>query len=122
MKIYSWLSLALMVWLAACSKPLPELKGVNIESWKADKYGCAGNREPFIETVRTQKNSLLALSEMQIVDILGKPDRTELSKRNQKYYYYYFQPGKDCQSPVLNPLRLSIRFNAVGLANEITVD
>src|SRR6187402_2412647 len=72
MKVYSWLSLILIVWLAACSKPLPELKGVDIESWKADKYGCAGKREPFIETVRTQKNSLLALSEMQVVDILGK--------------------------------------------------
>jgi len=122
MKDYSWLSLLLIVVLAACSKPLPELKGVDFESWKTDRYGCAGKREPFIETVRTQKNSLLGLSEMELVTILGNPDRTELYKRNQKFYYYYFQPGKDCKTALPNPLRLSVRFNAVGLAKEVTID
>ena len=121
---YNWYSVffVLLLLTSSCGKSLPELKGVDLESWKTDKYGCAGKRAPFIENMRQQKSDLLSLSEMQIVEILGSPDRNELYKRNQKFYYYYLQPTEDCPTPTTNPIRLSIRFNAMGLAKEVTLD
>lgn len=123
MKNCSWLSvLCLVFFLSSCGKSVPELKDIDIKIWKADPHGCTGKREAFVDAVRHQKNDLLGLSEMQIVEVLGNPDRNELYKRNQKFYYYYLQPDKDCAAPKVNPLRLSIRFNAMGLAKEVLVD
>lgn len=106
----------------SCSKPLPELKGIETEVWLADKNGCKGNRATSIETLKTQKNDLLGLSEMEVVQVLGKPDRNELYKRNQKFYYYYLQPAPECEQHLDSALRLAIRFNAMGLAKEISVE
>lgn len=72
------------------------------------------------DALLSQKEKLLSLSELEIVDVLGKPDQQELYKRNQKFYYYFIKPSEDCNLPSpANSLRLVIRFNAVGLAKEI---
>jgi outer membrane protein assembly factor BamE (lipoprotein component of BamABCDE complex) len=60
---------------------------------------------------------------MQIVELLGRPDRNELYKRNQKFYYFNLKPAPDC--PNYNPednARLAIRFNAMGLAKEVMIE
>jgi len=88
--------------------------------WKNDKNGCAGKRTTMADALLSQKEKLLSLSELEIVDVLGKPDQQELYKRNQKFYYYFIKPSGDCDRPSpANSLRLVIRFNAVGLAKEI---
>ena len=97
---------------------------MDMVTWKADRNGCAKGREATIDKLKEQKEKLLALSELDIVEVLGKPDRNELSKRNQKIYYYYLEPATDCLqgSDDLKPARLAIRFNAMGLAKEIRVE
>ena len=71
----------------------------------------------------SQKDKLLALSELDIVDLLGKPDEQELYKRNQKFYYYFIEPSPECSLPSEGAsLRLVIRFNAMGLAKEIVTE
>lgn len=118
-----WSSLlGLVFFLVGCGKSLPELKGIDTAEWKSDTHGCLGKRTSYVEAMRSQKNTLLGLSEIQVVEMLGNPDRNELYKRNQKFYYYYLQPDRDCPTPQVNPLRLSIRFNAMGLAKEVLVD
>lgn len=69
-----------------------------------------------------QKAELLALSELDIVELLGRPDQNELYTRNQKFYFYFLTPSSSCDTPAEKPQRLMIRFNAVGLAQEILVD
>lgn len=60
---------------------------------------------------------------MQIVELLGRPDRNELYKRNQKFYYYYLTPAPECANYNANSsTRLAIRFNAMGLAKEIMIE
>ncbi|MBL7856523.1 MAG: hypothetical protein JNM57_02450 [Cyclobacteriaceae bacterium] len=108
--------------LSACGKSLPELDGVDKQAWINDKNACNGTRTAMLDTLRFQKEKLLALSEIQVVELLGRPDQNELSKRNQKFYYYFIQPAKDCSTPKPEALRLVIRFNAIGLAKEITVE
>ncbi len=76
------------------------------------------------ESIVAQREKLLALKELQIVDLLGKPDQNELSKRNQKFYYYFLQPAKECNTgdSTITPKRLAIRFNAMGLAKEVRIE
>ena len=84
-----------------------------------------GKRSSMQESIVAQRDKLLALKELQIVDLLGKPDQNELSKRNQKFYYYFLQPAKECHvgdSTFAAPKRLAIRFNAMGLAKEVRVE
>lgn len=74
--------------------------------------------------LQSQSEKLLALSEQEIIDLLGKPDENELFKRNQKFYYYFLEPSKACNltSRESDPERLVIRFNAIGLAKEVSVE
>ncbi len=106
--------------LSSCGRSLPDIEGIDITAWKNDKNGCAGERAKKKDTLLSQKDKFLALSELDIVDLLGKPDEQELYKRNQKFYYYFLKPSGDCNvTSQEQSLRLVIRFNAMGLANEI---
>ena len=74
--------------------------------------------------LRSQSQKLLALSEQEIISLLGKPDENELFKRNQKFYYYFLEPSNACNltSTENDPEKLVIRFNAIGLAKEVSVE
>lgn len=116
------LSLVLLITAFGCGKSLPEIKNLDLEAWKNDKNACGNYRSENIETLRTQKESLLALKESQIIELLGRPDRNELYKRNQKFFHYNLEAGPDCSHPKENASRMIIRFNAMGLAKEIAID
>jgi hypothetical protein len=89
-----WLSLIFTpLLLLSCGKSLPELSGIDEKTWKDDKNACAGKRTVMMESVRSEKDKLLALDEMQIVRLLGKPDRNKLFTRNQKFYEYFLEPA-----------------------------
>lgn len=114
---YAWLSL--LLW--ACNKPLPVLDNVDAARWKDDRNGCRGHRREMIEPIRLQKDKLLALKEMQIVELLGRPDANELYERNQKFYSYSITPSGSCLSADSMQVTLEIRFNAMGVSKEILV-
>ena len=69
----------------------------------------------------SQKDKILSLDEMDVTSLLGKPDQTELYKRSEKFYKYYFSDGPACgtDSPAKT---MTIRFNAMGLAKEVVVE
>jgi hypothetical protein len=122
---FKWLNLVLLsLVVLSCGKPLPELEGIDHQRWIDDRNACQNKRSEMTDAITKEKNKLLALDQMQIVDLLGKPDQNELSKRNQKFFYYFIQPSKDCSSAntTENPLRLIIRFNAMGLAKEVAIE
>jgi hypothetical protein len=123
---YKWLSVITLIGCLAvsCGKDLPELEGLNKQEWNNDKNGCLNKRSGMAEAIRSQTEKLLALNEMQIVNLLGKPDENELYKRNQKFYYYYLKPARVCgeQMQDLKDSRLVIRFNAMGFAKEVAIE
>jgi len=121
MQRLSWLSLLFLV-LISCGKALPTFDGLDLNKWKEDKNGCIGDRSQSIEALQQQKDKLKSLSQMDVVNLLGRPDRNELYKRNQKFFYYFLEPGVVCGIEKENPKRLSIRFNAVGLAKEVIIE
>lgn len=119
-----WVStLILLFVLSGCGKELPKLEGFDLEQWRKDKNACGTYRADNLSSIQSQKEKLLALKEMQIVELLGRPDRNELYKRNQKFYYYYLKPAPGCSTyNADSTTRLAIRFNAMGLAKEIMIE
>ncbi|HCZ35809.1 MAG TPA: hypothetical protein DHV26_07760 [Cytophagales bacterium] len=115
-----WLFLSVV--LIACGKPMPDLSPLDLVQWKEDKNGCLRLREQNISHLINQLEELKGLSEKDIIELLGRPDRNELYKRNQKFYYYDVDPGKACADSKPENQQLVLRFNAMGLAKEVTVE
>jgi outer membrane protein assembly factor BamE (lipoprotein component of BamABCDE complex) len=119
-----WLSaIALFLILSGCGRELPKLEGFDLEQWQKDKNACGTYRTENLAIIQSQKEKLLALKEMQVVELLGRPDRNELYKRNQKFYYYYLRSAPECSTHNADSTaRLAIRFNAMGLAKEVMIE
>lgn len=123
MSRFKWLNLVLPgLILLSCGKSLPELEALDATVWKNDTNGCNAKRMVMADALIQEKNKLLALDELAIVSLLGRPDRNELYKRNQKFYYYFLEPSEECPTPNKDARKLVIRFNAMGLAKEILVE
>jgi len=116
------LFILLALLIAGCGKRLPVLDGLDLNAWRNDKNGCGHVREQGEASLRTQLEKLKILDESQIVSLLGHPDRTELYKRNQKFYTYYLTPSPRCNPAQENPKKLIIRFNGMRVAKEVTVE
>lgn len=119
LKLYLILSLFV---LTACGTPIPDLKNIDLDAWKHDRGACTGARKEMLEAIEDQKESLLKLDELDIVKLLGKPDENELLKRNQKIYRFFLTPSASCANHQNEPLKLVIRFNAMGLAKDVTIE
>jgi hypothetical protein len=111
-----------IVSITSCGKTLPELENIDQSAWEKDKNACGEYRRNNMEAIQNQKEKLLALKESQIIKLLGRPDRNELYKRNQKFFYYYLMPSPDCPNASAESKRLTIRFNAMGLAKEVAIE
>ena len=106
----------------ACGKPLPTLDGIDLKQWKDDKNGCNHYREKTTDLLNSQFDKLKALDENQIAELLGKPDQTELYRRNQKFYTYFLEPSVKCDSTNEGGKKLVIRFNATRVASEVEIE
>ncbi|CAN5359108.1 hypothetical protein BH23BAC1_BH23BAC1_50960 [soil metagenome] len=113
----------IIIYISGCRERI-SIEGFNEAIWKSDLMGCNGARENLISILSQEKDELMGLSENRILQFLGKPDFQELYERNQKFYYYYFIPGPQCQTgnPGTNEGTLQIRFTALGFANEIVIN
>ena len=117
------LSISLLMIFLSCDKPLPSLQGVDLQQWGLDKNACKGVRTTMRESIDREKEKLLSLTQMQVVELLGRPDRNELSTRNQKFFYYFVDPGPACGNQADSAAKkLAIRFNAMGLAKEVAIE
>jgi hypothetical protein len=120
---FKWLKISLVAVVVSCGKELPELRDFDKASFVQDRNGCLNRRRSMVHALQREKDKLLALDEMQIVAVLGKPDSKELLSRNQKFYQYNLHPASQCADRTDTvSLKLIIRFNAVGLAKEVSVE
>jgi hypothetical protein len=115
-------SIILFLVLISCSKPVEELTGIDWETWKGDRNGCQMKRFEYLVPLKDQVDRLKRRSEMDIVQLLGRPDETELYKRNQKFYTYFLAGSPACNNGDTVASKLVIRFNAMGLAKEVVLE
>ncbi|MEL7001491.1 MAG: hypothetical protein AAFN93_02020 [Bacteroidota bacterium] len=116
------IALFIVCGLFSCGKTV-ELTGFDTNTWKEDPNGCKGDRLQMVNALKENTDKLKGLSQAEIAKLLGKPDRNELYKRNQKFFEYQIAPDPSCNGQNSGPINyyLSIRFNATGLAKELLV-
>lgn len=113
--------LFILLSVVSCSKPLPQLEGIDREVWIEDRNACGGKRSLMEVALGKEMEKLKGLSELDVVGLLGKPDEHELYKRNQKFYSYYLTAGPGCPDQAELPRMLVIRFNAMGYAQLVSI-
>ena len=101
---------------------LTSIDDFDTESWISDQNGCKGERLKQYKVLLGHQEDLLGLNNKQMIKLLGMPERNELYQRNQKFFIYYITPATICRSEYQGEkLFLLVRFNAVGLSQEIFV-
>ncbi|MTI22725.1 hypothetical protein E1176_16960 [Fulvivirga sp. RKSG066] len=105
----------------SCGSEVKDLENFDEETWQSDPNGCDGLRSAMVENLYDVKDELKGLNQNDITALIGKPDRHELYKRSQKFFYYQISPHSSCESGDDENIYLSIRFNATGLAKEVQI-
>lgn len=121
-KIFSIFLSLIFLTLFACSEKLNTGK-MNIENWKADRYGCKGLRIQDLEELQKIKNSFLGANNQSIIMTFGRPDRVELMDKSQSFFFYFLEPSNGCESVKTEkePLRVLFRMNAVNKVSEVNI-
>jgi hypothetical protein len=121
-KILSFGYLFLFVALFSCSQKL-DTGTINIENWKADRYGCNGLRIQDLDELQQIKNNFLGANNQSIIMTFGRPDRVELMDKSQSFFFYFLEPSKGCESVQTEkePLRVLFRMNAVNKVSEVNI-
>lgn len=117
------LPILIFIIAAGCGGKDIRIEDFDQQKWKEDQFGCKSDRIDLSKTLLDKKEELLGRSNGEIIEFLGKPDKTELYRRNQKFFHYYLTPGAECSATIQSggPAIISLRFNATGLVNEITL-
>lgn len=105
---------------SGCTKKI-DVGDFDTEKWISDRQACAGERAEMIDDILKNKENLLGLYQKSIIKVLGKPEGEELYERSQTYWWYYIDPALECDNAIEDPRKLTIRFTALGIANEIDI-
>ena len=108
--------------LCSCSRGAT-IRGFDGALWRTDQNGCAGKRLALLKDLEPNLEQLKGLKNQEVIKVLGKPDRNELYKRNQKFFIYHVSASEDCtnHNRGTSTIYLSIRFNALGLSSEAVI-
>ena len=117
MSIHNILFFALLVFLSCGQEPI--LDGFDSRAWQADADGCNRQRIALADEIVNRKTELVGLSQNDLIEVFGKPNRHELYSRNKKAFVYFIDGGPDCEDQKEFPNKLVIRFNGIGRVKEI---
>jgi hypothetical protein len=100
-----------------------QLKDFNKSKWQKDKKGCSGKRLELVKVLLDNKTRLKGMDDDDLLDLLGKPEKTVYYGRGRKDYSYYVSPGGQCadKTDVKPGSRLLVEFDALGYVNIITL-
>jgi hypothetical protein len=109
-----------LIFTVGCTKKI-DVGDFDSEKWIADRQGCNGDRIEMIDDVIKIRENLLGLYQKSILKVLGKPEGEELYERSQTYWWYYLDPSGECDNSIDNPRKLTIRYTALGIANQVDI-
>ena len=110
--------------LTGCGHALPKLPGFDAATWRADPYACRNLRSQALSILVLNKEKLYEARADDVTALLGKPDEEELRAGTEKVYYYYLEPGTQCQGRHARSgaACLSLRFGPLGTVTEVLTD
>ncbi len=122
LKIFKLFIPVFFVALVSCSAKL-DTGNINMENWKADRYGCKGLRIQDLDEIQKIKNTFLGADNQAIIRTFGRPDRVELVDKSQSFFFYFLEPSNGCESVEIEkePLRVLFRMNAVSKVSEVNI-
>ncbi len=117
-------ALVISALLAGCGHALPQLPGFDAAAWRADPYACRGLRRAALPALAQSKERLYEARADDVTALLGPPDEEELRANTEKVYYYYLEPGTQCNARHLRSgaACLSLRFGPLGTVTEVLTD
>ncbi|MBL3658240.1 hypothetical protein [Fulvivirga sediminis] len=111
----------ILIALAACNSKQINIPGFDENLWQQDTNGCQKIRAEMTDSLEQHRDLLKGLSQDEMISLLGKPDKNELYKRNQKFFIYEIIDPEHCTAASKQHIYLSIRFNATGMAKEVQI-
>ncbi|GAA3961675.1 hypothetical protein [Hymenobacter antarcticus] len=110
--------------LAGCGHALPNLPGFDAAAWRADPYACRDQRRAAVPVLARNRERLYDARADDVTALLGPPDEEELRANTEKVYYYYLEPGTQCQGRHARSgaACISLRFGALGTVTEVLTD
>ena len=122
--LYFLLCLGCIALFSSCRKEAVQIENFSAQAWANDAQGCQGQRLGQVPTLQSSFEQLKGLNQQAVVALLGQPDKHELYRRNQKFFFYFVGPGKHCPDSAQAPVQaaqIRIRFDAIGRLNELVV-
>ncbi|MBF9238854.1 hypothetical protein I2I05_15735 [Hymenobacter sp. BT683] len=110
--------------LNGCGHALPEVPGFDATTWRSDPYACRNLRRTAVPALVRAKEQLYEARANDVTALLGPPDEEELRAGTEKVYYYYLEPGTQCEARHARSgaACLSIRFGPIGTVTEVLAD
>ncbi|MDJ1479622.1 hypothetical protein QNI16_03940 [Cytophagaceae bacterium YF14B1] len=115
---FSYVSILTLFFLS-CSADQNQFKEFDSIAWKKDYKACSGQRLAMKKDFEQIKSKLKGLDQMEIIDVLGKPDFQRLEDRHMKSYLYFLEPASTCTTGKADAKTIVVRFNSVDRAFEI---
>ena len=110
--------------LTGCGHALPSVPGCDAAAWRADPYACHNQRRAAVPALLRAKEQLYEARANDVTALLGQPDEEELRANTEKVYYYYLEPGTQCNAGHARSAapRISMRFGPLGTVTEVLAD
>ena len=110
--------------LPGCGHSLPQLPGFDATAWRADPYACHNQRRAAVPALARSREHLYEARANDVTALLGQPDEEELRAGTEKVYYYYLEPGTQCEGRHARSgaACISLRFGPLGTITEVLID
>jgi hypothetical protein len=118
--LLSFLLLSILL-LPACGHSLPDFPDFDAATWRRDGYACKNQRARLLTALDKHRDELYGARTGAIDNLLGHPDGEELDEQTEKTYFYYIEPGPQCERghPRSAANKLLIHFGATGTVTEL---
>ncbi|WP_422362283.1 hypothetical protein [Reichenbachiella sp.] len=101
----------------ACQTKSVSFDSFDSSLWIAETQTCTGYRNDVINRMEAEFDQFIGMSETELIEYLGNPDKTLLYTRGQKFFSYKL----DCQNQTTSTRQLRVRFSALDYVNEVLV-
>ncbi|SHJ50941.1 hypothetical protein SAMN02745146_3291 [Hymenobacter daecheongensis DSM 21074] len=107
--------------LSSCGHSLSGIPGFDSAAWRQDVYACRNQRARQLPVLNAHRETLYGTRTADIDALFGQPDEEELTEQTEKTYFYYIEPGTQCeprhQRSAAN--KLAIHFGPTGIVTAV---
>jgi len=105
-----------------CSREI-EINGFDQIAWQQDVRSCKNVRPTLIPSLKKAIPQLIGLNHNEIINVLGKPEGNSLEKSGERVYYYFVQPGEQCNyENIPKANKVLVRFDALDRVYKVRLE